>query len=156
MELLQNAAPRLHPTGKGRIGSEFKPRSSTTREPITAAEVFEHIRDIRDPEHPHTLEALGVVQEDHITVDDAGSAVSVLITPTIPHCTMATLIGLSVKIKLQRSLPRRFKVSVVIAPGSHNTEDDINKQLADKERVAAAMENPTLMRMVNDCLVGSW
>lgn len=32
-------------------------------------------------------------------------------TPTIPHCSMATLIGLSIKVKLLRSLPQRFKVS---------------------------------------------
>ena len=34
-------------------------------------EVFEHIRDINDPEHPYTLEQLNVVCEDHIDVDDA-------------------------------------------------------------------------------------
>ena len=31
-------------------------------------------------------------------------------TPTIPHCSMATLIGLSIRVKLLRSLPTRFKV----------------------------------------------
>ena len=34
----------------------------------------------------------------------------------------------------------------------HESEKDINKQLADKERVAAAMENPNLARVVNQCL----
>lgn len=70
----------------------------------------EHIRDIRDPEHPYTLEVLGVVRKEDIAVDDAGSTVSVQFTPTIPHCSMATLIGLTIKVKLLRSLPRRFKV----------------------------------------------
>lgn len=28
-------------------------------------------RDIRDPEHPHTLEELNVMQEKNIQVDDA-------------------------------------------------------------------------------------
>ncbi len=32
-------------------------------------------------------------------------------TPTIPHCSMATLIGLAIRVKLLRSLPPRFKVS---------------------------------------------
>jgi hypothetical protein len=41
------------------------------REPIDAVEVFEHVRDINDPEHPYTLEQLNVVCEDHIDVDDA-------------------------------------------------------------------------------------
>lgn len=31
----------------------------------------QHIRDIKDPEHPYTLEELNVVIEDNITVDDA-------------------------------------------------------------------------------------
>lgn len=41
-------------------------------------------------------------------------------TPTIPHCSMATLIGLSIKVKLLRSLPDRFKVCLltVYVPGS--------------------------------------
>lgn len=43
-------------------------------------------------------------------VNDAESTVSVEFTPTIPHCSMATLIGLSIKVKLLRSLPNRFKV----------------------------------------------
>ena len=36
--------------------------------------------------------------------------VRILFTPTIPHCSMATLIGLSIRVKLLRALPSRFKV----------------------------------------------
>ena len=68
------------------------------------------IRDINDPEHPLTLEQLNVVQQGHIEVDDKASKVEVFFTPTIPHCSMATLIGLSLKVRLLRSLPARFKV----------------------------------------------
>lgn len=32
-------------------------------------------------------------------------------TPTVQHCSMATLIGLCIRVKLLRSLPPRFKVS---------------------------------------------
>ena len=45
-----------------------------------------------------------------------------------------------------------FKVDVVIAPGTHESEAAVNKQLADKERVAAALENPNLLEVVNQCL----
>ena len=45
-----------------------------------------------------------------VSVDDAGGRVKVLFTPTIPHCSMATLIGLAIRVKLLRSLPNRFKV----------------------------------------------
>ncbi|NXS03532.1 MIP18 protein, partial [Oxylabes madagascariensis] len=69
------------------------------------------IRSINDPEHPLTLEELNVVEQVRVKVSDAQSTVSVEFTPTIPHCSMATLIGLSIKVKLLRSLPERFKVS---------------------------------------------
>lgn len=85
------------------------------------------IRAINDPEHPLTLEELSVVREgaenlcfcgaqvqitEHIDVDDDSDYVRVQFTPTIPHCSMATLIGLSIRVKLLRSLPSRFKVHI--------------------------------------------
>lgn len=76
---------------------------------------------------------------------------SVTFTPTVEHCSMATLIGLCIRVKLLRVLPPRFKVDVCLAPGSHDSEAAVNKQLNDKERVAAALENPNLLQMVNSC-----
>ncbi|XP_009879702.1 PREDICTED: mitotic spindle-associated MMXD complex subunit MIP18 [Charadrius vociferus] len=110
------------------------------------------IRSINDPEHPLTLEELNVVEQVRVKVDDAESTVAVAFTPTIPHCSMATLIGLSIKVKLIRSLPERFKLDVHITPGTHASEHAVNKQLADKERVAAALENSHLLEVVNQCL----
>lgn len=69
------------------------------------------IREINDPEHPLTLEELHVVQEDLIEIDNEHNTVNINFTPTIPHCSMATLIGLSIRVKLLRCLPARFKVS---------------------------------------------
>jgi hypothetical protein len=65
---------------------------------------------------------------------------------------MATLIGLSIRVKLLRSLPTRFKVTVRIQPGTHASEHAVNKQLADKERVCAALENKHLLGVVNRCI----
>ncbi|XP_008572367.1 PREDICTED: mitotic spindle-associated MMXD complex subunit MIP18 [Galeopterus variegatus] len=87
-----------------------------------------------------------------VQVSDPESTVAVAFTPTIPHCSMATLIGLSIKVKLLRSLPQRFKMDVHITPGTHASEHAVNKQLADKERVAAALENTHLLEVVNQCL----
>ena len=56
-------------------------------------------------------------------VDDDNNTVHINFTPTIPHCSMATLIGLAIRVKLLRSLPERFKVDVEITPGSHASED---------------------------------
>uniref|UniRef100_A0A673AGM5 Cytosolic iron-sulfur assembly component 2B n=1 Tax=Sphaeramia orbicularis TaxID=375764 RepID=A0A673AGM5_9TELE len=120
-------------------------------DPIDDREIFD-ILSINDPEHPLSLEELNVVEQVRVKVDDAGSTVGVEFTPTIPHCSMATLIGLSIKVKLLRSLPDRFKIDVHITPGTHASEDAVNKQLADKERVAAALENSSLLEVVNQCL----
>nr|KAJ0217028.1 hypothetical protein LSAT_V11C300108940 [Lactuca sativa] len=119
---------------------------------IDQLEIFDHIRDIKDPEHPYSLEELKVITEDAIEVDDKRSYVRVTFTPTVEHCSMATVIGLCLRVKLMRSLPSRFKV----APGTHATEDAVNKQLNDKERVAAALENPNLVDMVDECLTPSY
>ena len=132
------------------------------RDRLDAEEIFDIIRNIQDPEHPLTLEQLGVVSCEQIEVrdvldspseaDDGGSFVNVRFTPTIPGCSMATLIGLAIKVKLQRSLPPRFKVAVRIESGTHQSEHSINKQLSDKERVCAALENPHLFKVVNRCI----
>jgi hypothetical protein len=79
---------------------------------------------------------------------------SILMNFSFPHqhCSMATLIGLSIKVKLLRALPPRFKIAVEITPGTHSSENAINKQLKDKERVAASLENAHLMQVVNECI----
>jgi len=124
------------------------------RDAFDAEEIFEHIKDINDPEHPYSLEQLDVVSVNHVTVDDAAHRIKVAFTPTVPHCSMATLIGLSIRVKLLRVVPRRFKVDIIVSPGSHSSELAVNKQLNDKERVAAALENPNLLEKVELCLSG--
>ncbi|KAL2234633.1 UNVERIFIED_CONTAM: Vacuolar protein sorting-associated protein 25, partial [Sesamum indicum] len=47
-------------------------------------------------------------------------------------------------------------VDIRVAPGTHATEAAVNKQLNDKERVAAALENPNLVDMVDECLAPSY
>ena len=86
--------------------------SSSKRDPIDAREIFAHIKDINDPEHPYSLEQLAVVSPENIVVDDEKSRATVYFTPTVEHCSMATLIGLSIRVQLLRVLPRRFKVDV--------------------------------------------
>ena len=97
-----------------KLGSESYDELS--REAFDREEVFDLIRDINDPEHPLTLEQLNVAQLQQIEVDDERNRVCVEFTPTIPHCSMATLIGLSIRVKLLRSLPSRFKVIASPSP----------------------------------------
>jgi metal-sulfur cluster biosynthetic enzyme len=54
------------------------------------------IRDIRDPEKPETLEQLRVVYEEGVKVEVLNHdtyLINIEFTPTIPHCSLATLIG---------------------------------------------------------------
>lgn len=130
------------------------PEAAPSRDPIEADEIFEIVKNVQDPEHPLTLEQLGVVSREQISVGE--NSVDVRFTPTIPHCSMATLIGLCLRVKLFRSLSgnnsQQFKVTVRIEPGTHQSEHSVNKQLADKERVAAALENRHLAGVVNRCI----
>lgn len=181
----------------------------------------ESIRDIRDPEHPNTLEELSVIDRHSVTVTEAlpgagltWGTVSIAFTPTVPHCSLASLIGLSIRAKLEaddilspasappplgtacgpggepplppvlaggggtgllvgsldatttapngtgrfphggvlRPPPHYYKLDVSVAPGTHATAAEITKQLNDKERCAAALENPNLQRMVAGCM----
>lgn len=68
---------------------------------------------------------------------------------------MAQMIGLMLKVKLIRSIAPGFRVDVAVTPGAHVSEKDINRQLRDKERVAAALENPAIMRVVKKGIVNS-
>ncbi|XP_018620884.1 cytosolic iron-sulfur assembly component 2A isoform X2 [Scleropages formosus] len=120
-----------------------------------ALEVYDVIRTIRDPEKPQTLEELDVVSEKSVEVQELGEEeylITIKFCPTVPHCSLATLIGLCLQVKLQRCLPFKHKLEIYISEGTHSTEEDINKQINDKERVAAAMENPNLREIVESCV----
>ena len=101
-----------------------------------------------DPEHPQTLEQLRVLQISQVAVNTKTRLVEVSFTPTIPHCSSASMIGLMIHVKLIRSLPNNYKIEVQIEKGSHNQEDMINKQLKDKERISAALENIHIMAAI--------
>ncbi|KAJ3400773.1 hypothetical protein HDU80_006627, partial [Chytriomyces hyalinus] len=158
----QSARSRLWRMSQNSELSETEAETQTESEAIDAGEVFDLIRNINDPEHPVecvtlTLEQLHVAQLRHITVDHENSRISVVFTPTIPHCSMATLIGLCIRVQLLRCLPARFKVDINVEEGTHQSEKSVNKQLNEsntdsKERVAAAMENSHLVEVVNQCL----
>ena len=116
-----NANPTLFAAAEeGRADEDLaREADPDARDPLDNLEVFEMIRHIKDPEHPHTLEQLRVAQRDLISVDDTRGLVRVHFTPTIPHCSMATLIGLCIRVKLLRSLPSRFKVDVNVRDCAH-------------------------------------
>ncbi|KAM7437350.1 Cytosolic iron-sulfur assembly component 2A [Porites harrisoni] len=122
---------------------------------VLAQEIFDLVKDIRDPELPQTLEELSVIEEEFIKIHQTGNdeyIIKIEFKPTAPHCSLATLIGLCLRVKLERSLPYKFKLDIFLSKGTHSTEDEINKQINDKERIAAAMENPNLKKIVEECI----
>jgi metal-sulfur cluster biosynthetic enzyme len=129
-------------------------------EPIDAQEIYDLVATMSDPEHPITLGSLAVVSLPDISIKPTIPSrptsnlqtVTVLVTPTIQHCSLATVIGLGVRVRLEESLPPRFRVDVRIKEGTHSTAEEVNKQLADKERVAAALWNPTLQSFIKKML----
>ncbi|OUC48404.1 hypothetical protein D917_06179 [Trichinella nativa] len=152
---LDNAAPTVYEKKNARRGSSEQQQQLdfSVHDPIDEMEIFDLIRDIKDPEHPFTLEQLNVVSLESIEVEDKGiSQVVVHFTPTLPHCSLAVIIGLCIRAKLTRSLPRRFKIDVRLTPGSHDHAEQMSKQLCDKERVAAALERSEIFQSVIACL----
>lgn len=144
--MLDNLNPIVHTTKKsynrptGRLDSE---------------DIFNVIRDIRDPEHPYSLEQLRVVSQGQILTNSESKLIIIRFTPTVPHCSLSSVIGLMIRVKLLRYLPSYFKINIMIQEGTHYQEIEINKQLNDKERVAAAMENTHLMNVVENN-IGDW
>jgi metal-sulfur cluster biosynthetic enzyme len=119
------------------------------------------ISDISDPEHPLTLGQLSVVNlpDIHInpppTIDanpDTVTEVTVVVTPTINHCSLITVIGLAVRARLEQTLPPNYRVDVKVKEGRHTSVEGVTKQLTDKERVAAALENDSLKKVVDNML----
>ncbi|TQS36588.1 hypothetical protein Golomagni_02956 [Golovinomyces magnicellulatus] len=122
------------------------------------------IAPISDPEHPLSLESLGVVKLQDVHLNQlpdhsnpvALSHVLVELTPTVTHCSLATVIGLGVRVRLEQALPPSYRVEVKIKKDTHSQAEEVSKQLADKERVAAALENENLLgilrKMMKPCL----
>ncbi|CCH58963.1 hypothetical protein TBLA_0B01200 [Henningerozyma blattae CBS 6284] len=128
-----------------------------TIDPIDAQEIYDLTAYIQDPEHPLTLGQLSIVNLEDIQVHDTGNQkemaeVVIHITPTITHCSLATLIGLGIRVRLERALPPRFRITILLKKGTHQSENQVNKQLNDKERVTAACENEQLLNVVSNML----
>ncbi|CAJ2500048.1 Uu.00g029010.m01.CDS01 [Anthostomella pinea] len=128
---------------------------------IDEQDIYDLISNISDPEHPLSLGQLAVVNLPDIDITpsplvaaDPNTLTQVLvkITPTITHCSLATVIGLGVRVRLEKVLPPNYRVDVMIKEGTHSQDDQVNKQLADKERVAAALENDTLRGVLDKML----
>ncbi|XVF62027.1 hypothetical protein PTKIN_Ptkin08bG0184000 [Pterospermum kingtungense] len=153
---LINANPVVH-AKKERVARSEDPHGDDAVDPLDIYDILLLLLLLLltisiDPEHPYSLEQLSVLSEESITVDEKLGRILITFTPTIQHCSMATVIGLCLRVKLKEYFPPHFKVDIKVTPGSHADEESVNKQLNDKERVAAALENPNLRQLVDECI----
>ena len=93
-----------------------------------------------------------------IRVDSLTKYIRIWFVPTVPHCTLSTLIGLSIRRKIEEEylLGAGWKLIIQVAIGTHENEKEINKQLNDKERVNAALENPAIIKIINNVIGNSY
>lgn len=146
-----NEAPTVHESTVPKYDKDFDENNPTIEM------VYELIRNIKDPEHPHSLESLHVVDIDGIEITEIetkyGSnvqCISVFFQPTIPHCSMASIIGLSILKVLRMFFSKKF-ISVKIIEDTHVDWKNINKQLSDKDRIFAAFENQSILKFIDEC-----
>jgi metal-sulfur cluster biosynthetic enzyme len=89
--------------------------------------ILDLLRTIRDPEKPNTLEDLLVITDESVQVqpfEENGYLVRIDFNPTVPHCSLASLIGLCLRGKIQKNVVERIKLDIVIAEGKHSTEEE--------------------------------
>ncbi|KAF8659412.1 hypothetical protein HU200_058625 [Digitaria exilis] len=115
-----NANPVVHE----RPERAAHPHAAAALDPL---DVFDTVRDIKDPEHPYSLEQLSVLSQESISVDEKLGRIQyvccmltlyprtpflhlITFTPTVQHCSMATVIGLCLRLKLMQNFPPHFKV----------------------------------------------
>lgn len=89
-----------------------------------------------------------------ITVVEKRHVILIRFTPTVPHCSFSTIIGLALLSALRSEfiVDGRWRVYIRVTSGSHMSEDELNRQFQDKERVAAALENPSILEVVSRML----
>eukprot|EP00330_Aristerostoma_sp_ATCC50986_P009566 CAMPEP_0114586436 /NCGR_PEP_ID=MMETSP0125-20121206/9666_1 /TAXON_ID=485358 ORGANISM="Aristerostoma sp., Strain ATCC 50986" /NCGR_SAMPLE_ID=MMETSP0125 /ASSEMBLY_ACC=CAM_ASM_000245 /LENGTH=168 /DNA_ID=CAMNT_0001781885 /DNA_START=92 /DNA_END=598 /DNA_ORIENTATION=- len=120
------------------------------------SEVFEAIRSIRDPEHPYTLEQLDVFTESDIEIKQIGNKKNITVywKPSMPQCTYTVHIGLAIRMKIEREVKDfdNMKVTILVKEGTHKHKKLIDKQLNDKERIAAAKENESLKDLLESLI----
>ncbi len=125
--------------------------------------IFEIIRDIKDPEHPNSLEELQIVSKNDIKITEINDdevlckfniplpCIEITIAPTVPHCSMAGIIGICVLSELQKFIDK-YWIKLLIKEDSHVNREALNKQLSDKDRVMAALENEGLSDLIASCV----
>lgn len=125
--------------------------------------VFSILKEIRDPEFPCYLFSLNILCLEKISIENyilnQNTTINIVIAPTYNRCTMSSIIGLSIKNILFNELTGTFfkfyfpttwswKYCTIIPSWFHIKGPMLTKQLNDKERISAAIENPSIRNII--------
>ena len=74
--------------------------------------------------------------------------------PTTPTCGFALNIALCIKVKLERELSVKeySKIDIYVQEGKHDNKAGIDRQVNDKERVFAALENEVVAGAIEELI----
>jgi metal-sulfur cluster biosynthetic enzyme len=105
----------------------------------TISEVFEALKPVQDPEHPISItdSRMAIVKEEYIIVTE--EEIQVQFKPTVPHCPMGGLIGILIRHRLEEVYPRS-SIRVMLLPGSHSREHEVNSMITDDARYSGIVE----------------
>jgi hypothetical protein len=93
---------------------------------------------------------------DRLACCRAGLIIRVCFTPTVAHCSMATLIGLCIRVKLQRVLPQRFKVDIQVCGDVRGPGPPSSRQLQVGGPCQSITERCCLRRCASVCRCVGW
>ncbi|CAD7693784.1 unnamed protein product [Nyctereutes procyonoides] len=84
------------------------------------------------------IEELEVARKSSVEVPERNEDYLVIIKfmLTIPHCSLTTLSGLCLRLE------------ICFSEETHSTEENLNKQINDKEQVTATVETPNLQEIM--------
>lgn len=117
---------------------------------MSAEDIYNLIRGVKDPDNHCTLEELRIITPDDIFATCADPLTfAVYYQPTGFTCCCAPTIGLSIRYVL-RDFPA--KVDIYVREGTHADEVPVNRQLNDKERCSAAFDNINVVRELEKCV----
>ncbi|MFW9908757.1 MAG: iron-sulfur cluster assembly protein [Candidatus Thorarchaeota archaeon] len=105
----------------------------------TVDEVFRSLEPVMDPEHPISITdpQMSIVKQEYIEVDN--KTIKVQFKPTVPYCPMGGLIGILIRHRLESVYPHS-KINVVVLPGSHSLEAQVNEMISDNQKYNQIVE----------------
>nr|UXY87211.1 protein AE7-like 1 [Cryptomonas sp.] len=121
------------------------------------------LKEIKDPEYPYYLYNLNVLHIEgnviEISNTDQILFISIFIIPTYNLCSMTSVIGLSVENTLLHSSVFKILFSffpidwgwnfcINIPSDMHVSGLNVTKQLNDRERISAAIENSSIRNVI--------